>query len=260
MTRRRGPSAPNTKTARTSFIATPEKARSFLLSDEGGLDEAQVELARQIRDLASDIRVLLSAYAQQVYRNRVQQKPAMPLEVKEFDLRFPAPLPVHQKILVELLLEDVVRLARALTDAQRSPAAMEEFQKRAEKKLYWTLDTLPHVLNHTRKLEAGIITAVAKTIELPILRERHLAALAVLPPGAIEPPQPEPRLVKSRTMGWRYALERQYEVRSVLEAVADLFRPDLRQELFGERKQDSALSEILKNFERLRVEGKFGKS
>jgi hypothetical protein len=101
---------------------------------------------------------------------------------------------------------------------------------------------------------------VAMTIGIPILRERHLAALAVLPPGAIEPPQPEPRLVKSRTMGWRYALEHHYEVQFVLAEVADLFRPDLSQELLGERKQDSALAEILKDFERLRTEGKFGKS
>lgn len=216
MTRRRGPSALNTKPARTSFIATPETARAFLLG-EGGLSEAQVEFARQARDLATDIRTLLTAFVRQFSRG------ASPEPIKEFVLRIPPAL--QGQLIVDVYLGDLIRLARALTDAQRSPASMTEFWMWAEKKRHWALTTLVRFLKHQRKLEAGIITTLAKMAGLPPLRERHLAALAVLPPEHLEPPQPNPRLVKSRNMDWRYALQQRGEVHRVLDEFTGLLPP-----------------------------------
>ncbi|WP_426730738.1 hypothetical protein [Myxococcus faecalis] len=267
MTRRRGPS-PASKQARTSFIATPEIARAFLVG-AGGLNDAQVEVALQGRELATDVRSILTAYEDWVFKRMEPPIPLQP-EGKALVLRIPAA--VQNSPLVELLLEGTIHIARILSEAPPSPAFFAELRERAREQRFWTITTLAKFLKHPRKLEAGIITLVTAAAGLPPLLERHLAALAVLTPDPLEPPQPNPQLVKSRTMNWRYALEQEFETQQVLRRLADHIPPSIIEPLtFGThdfrrsqalsmpRKQDSTVAEILRQFERLRGEAEFGK-
>ncbi|MBZ4421756.1 hypothetical protein [Myxococcus sp. RHSTA-1-4] len=267
MTRRRGPS-PASKQARTSFISTPETSRAFL-GDAGGLNDAQVEVALQGRALATDVRSVLTAYEDWVFKRMEPPLPLQP-EGKALVLRIPAA--VQNNPLAEILLEGTIHIARVLSEAPPSPAYFAELRKQVREWRFWTITTLAKFLKHPRKLEAGIITLVTEAAGLPPLQERHLAALAVLTPDPLEPPQPNPQLVKSRTMNWRYALDQRYETQQVLRRLAEHIPPSITdgfmlegldshrsQALLEPRKQDSTLAEILRQFERLHGETEFGK-
>ncbi|MFP2903673.1 hypothetical protein ACLESD_01080 [Pyxidicoccus sp. 3LFB2] len=267
MTRRRGPS-PASKQARTSFIETPETSRAFLVG-AGGLNDAQVEVALQARELATDSRVVLTAYEDWIFK---RMEPPLPLQPEGKALVLRIPTAVQNHPLVEGLLEGTKHIARILAEATPSPVFFTEIRERMLGRRFWTIMTLKQFLKHPRKLEAGIIASVTEAAGLPPLRERHLAALAVLTPNPLEPPQPNPQLVKSRTMNWRYALEERYETQQVLQRLADHIPPSLTespmpdghdfrrsQDLSAPRKQDSTVAEILRQFERLHGEIGFGK-
>jgi hypothetical protein len=73
---------------------------------------------------------------------------------------------------------------------------------------WWgSLQFLRRINRNVRWLEAEIIAMIAKAGQLPLPNERHLAALAVLEPVPMEPPESRVPFVKSRVDRWRYAIQ-----------------------------------------------------
>jgi hypothetical protein len=257
MTRRRGPSAPS-KQAQTSFIATPETARAFLLG-EGGLNEKQVDLALQGRDLTVDVRAVLSAYRALRVAASEGWGPSATLPPPEgVVLRMPTP--VHGRPTVLHLLAGVSRIAEGLNDFIRVPTYRPAFIQWAGK--YRPFSLVEQLNKSVRRLEVVIIDAVVEAAGLPELNERQLTALAVLAPNPLDPPEPRVPIAKSRTLKWRYAIETHHRAYLALTQLIEMPPPSLpltqadeSQGHVGLRKQDSTVADFLRRLTGLDAEG-----
>jgi hypothetical protein len=257
MTRRRGPSAPS-KQAQASFIATPETARAFLLG-KGGLNEKQVDLALQARDLTVDVRAVFSAYMALRVAASEGWGPSATLPPPE-GLVLRIPLPVHGHPTVLHRLAGVSRIAEGLNNFIRVPTYRPAFIQWAGK--YKPFSLIERLNKDSRRLEVVIIDTVVEAAGLPELNERHFTALAVLPPNPLEPPEPRVPMAKSRALKWRYAIKTHDTAYLALSQLDELppppvssTRSDGSQGPSGSRKQDSTVADLLRRLTGLGAEG-----
>jgi hypothetical protein len=194
--------APTHKQAKKSFIATFETALGFLRKK---FSEPQLAFLREVRTLAYAARTVLNTFFAIQVAARSGGDVATP--AKEA-LVLHVPAAVQDNADVRDLLEGVQNLAGALTEfiaePQFRPAFLEWCRRTGYRRVFERLST------DVRRVEAGIITELAKAAGLPELTPRDLAALAVLEPNAPERPEARGEFMKSRVDRWRYAQQTSY--------------------------------------------------